>query len=64
MWQEHIILHDVTRHFAELPQVPLHAIDQYLAICVFGSDEKVGSAVFRCSLYLSKIICKISRVET
>ena len=37
VWQKHIILHDVTRHFTELPQVAFHTIDQHLTTCIFGS---------------------------
>lgn len=37
VWQKHIILHDVTGHFTELPQVAFHTIDQHLTTCIFGS---------------------------
>ena len=37
MWQKYIILHNVTGHFTELPQVAFHTIDQDLATSIFGS---------------------------
>jgi len=52
VWQKNIILHDVTGHFTELPQVAFHAIDQHLTTCIFGSivekDIQMLKSVVHC----------------
>lgn len=39
VWQQNVILHNVTRHLAELSQVAFHTIDQNLTTCIFCSKK-------------------------